>query len=68
MKKLHLVIAVYNEDLTWLDQIDNDEVDILLINKGIHTSHHKAECITIENVGVCDNSFAYWKYLKTQII
>jgi hypothetical protein len=60
MKKATLVLAVYKEDLSWLDKITNPEVDIILINKGIHTEHHKAKCETIENIGVCDNSFTYY--------
>jgi hypothetical protein len=59
-KKATLVVAVYQEDLSWLDQITNTELSIVLINKGIHIQHPKAKCITIENIGVCDNSFAYY--------
>jgi hypothetical protein len=58
--KATLVIAAYKEDLSWLDNITNEDIDIVIINKGIHESHHKAKCITIKNVGVCDNSFCYY--------
>jgi hypothetical protein len=60
MKKVTLVIAAYNKDLSWLDSINNDDLDIVIINKGIHINHEKARCITIKNVGVCDNSFLYY--------
>jgi hypothetical protein len=59
-KTTTLVIAVYNEDISWLDKITNNDIEIVLINKGIHTQHSRAKCITIENIGVCDNSFAYY--------
>lgn len=59
-KTAALVLAVYEEDLSWLDKITNNDIDIVLINKGVHTQHHRAKCITIENIGVCDNSFAYY--------
>lgn len=62
-KKSHsvsLVLAVYKEDLSWLEKITNPDVEIILINKGIHTSHPRAKCITIENIGVCDNSYSYY--------
>jgi len=60
MKKVTLVIASYKEDLSWLNSINNDEVDIVIINKGIHIHHEKAKCITIKNVGLCDHSFLYY--------
>jgi len=58
--KATLVIAAYQKDLDWLDKIDNDELEIVLINKGRWTEHPKYKCITIPNIGVTDNSFIYY--------
>jgi hypothetical protein len=60
MNKTTLVIAAYKEDLSWLDSISNDEIDIIIINKGDITSHPKAKVYTTKNIGVCDHSFLYY--------
>lgn len=60
MKKATLVIAAYKADLDWLNKINNDELDIVIINKGIHHSHPKAKCIDVENIGVIDHSVIYY--------
>tara|TARA_R110000868_G_scaffold8986_1_gene45522 strand:- start:11004 stop:12557 length:1554 start_codon:yes stop_codon:yes gene_type:complete len=60
MKKATLVIAAYKADLGWIDKIDNDDLDIIIINKGIHSSHPKAKCISVENIGVIDHSVIYY--------
>lgn len=62
-KEATLVVAGYKANLDWLDKIDNPDIDIIIINKGDHTSHPKARCITIPNIGVIDNSVIY--YLST---
>jgi hypothetical protein len=58
--KVTLVIAAYKEDLSWLDNITNEDINIVIINKGDITSHPKAEVHTIKNLGVCDHSFLYY--------
>lgn len=59
-KTATLVLATYNEDLSWLEEITNDEIEIIIINKGKHITHPKIKCITLENIGLCDNSYAYY--------
>jgi hypothetical protein len=60
MSKVTLVIAAYKEDLSWLDNISNDEVNIVIVNKGDITSHSRATVYTTKNIGVCDHSFLYY--------
>jgi hypothetical protein len=58
--KISLVIAAYKEDLSWLDNITNEDINIVIINKGDITDYPKAKVETIQNLGVCDHSFLYY--------
>ena len=63
MKKATLVIAAYKEDLGWLDNINNDELDIVIISKHTKYDVANAKLILLEDIGLCDYSFTY--YLST---
>lgn len=55
MKK-EVVISRYNEDVSWITNIDSD-VKIHLYNKGEHL--HNYRCISLPNVGRESNTYLY---------
>lgn len=57
--KATLVIAAYKEDMSWLNDITNTEIDIVIINKGT-VRPEGVTTFTIDNYGVCDHSFCYY--------
>lgn len=52
--KSQIIIARYNENLSWVKKIDNRDVDIVIYNKGNDVEEifsQKVKVLTLENIG-----------------
>ena len=62
MNRFNIVIARYNENLKWLLEINDDQFNIIVYNKGINDNFVKLPNMTIinlDNVGRCDHTYLY---------
>ena len=61
-KRINLVISRYNENLEWLSEINEENFNIIVYNKGINDNFIKLPNMTtinLDNVGRCDHTYLY---------
>ena len=54
-----VVIARYNEDISWLDEINNINIDIIIYNKGEKIENCKYKQIMLPNIGRESHTYLY---------
>lgn len=62
-KTVEIVIARYNEDLSWLKQHPFNQYNVVIYNKGTNHNFYKPEKLkyveNLKNVGKCDHTYLY---------
>jgi hypothetical protein len=61
MKKYNIVVARYNEDLSWISKLDKKKYNVIIYNKGQDDVSYP--CIKMENMGRDAESFV--RYIVT---
>ena len=62
MNNINIVISRYNENLEWLREINDENFNIIVYNKGVNDNFVKFPNMTIinlDNVGRCDHTYLY---------
>jgi hypothetical protein len=62
MNTIDIVISRYNENLEWITEINEEEFNIIVYNKGINDNFIKLanmSIIKLNNVGRCDHTYLY---------
>jgi len=61
-KNVEIVIARYNEDLSWINDFPFNQFEYIIYNKGDNENFVKnniKKIITLPNVGMCDHTYLY---------
>lgn len=61
-KNIEIIVARYNEDLSWINEYPFNQFEYIVYNKGDNSNFEKAnvKCIiNIPNVGMCDHTYLY---------
>ena len=76
MSKVEIVVARYNESLSWLNEYPFNQFEYIVYNKGDNEAfekNHVKQIVTLENVGRCDHTYLYhiienYEYLSDVIV
>jgi hypothetical protein len=61
-KNVEIVVARYNENLSWMNEYPFNEFEYIVYNKGDNSNFEKTNVkyiINIHNVGMCDHTYLY---------
>lgn len=62
MRSVEVVVARYNEDLSWIKEYPFNQFEYIVYNKGDNTNFEKSnvkQIINLPNVGRCDHTYLY---------